>query len=253
MSKSKTKTTHVDPTDLERDAVMTPVVDNEPNNAPFNPSPYPEWVLRDYEPSPTTYWGKRWPDGKEHLVPKKETVLYAQAMAKGEGATPPSKFRATVEKSRSDEISGIVDGFKTMVDAAGKFELGFSFMQGFSNTVTRSLAERIYRKYVYAVSSGRLNTQLHNENGVGGDEQPEWLQKQFDAAMTASSNAAMLVAAHEELWTSYMEYAGTPSYYMDNEITLRFVNVANFLDKQYRDVQPITAGSHAYDDLMNQI
>lgn len=194
---------------------------------------FPDWVYGDYELSPKTLWGKAWPDGKDHLVPKQITIDAVIDLHKqGE-----QHYREMVKLAYSTDetrIKALIDGFETaLAGCAGSDH--FPLLKGIGDQVQTFLAERAYRKYLFVSAADR-----HND-----DAMPDYVENLHTNMMTAAANAGVWYELHSHCW-NYVQWKNAPRYYVDNAIKLRLVNAARYLDENYRSEQPKLAKTSDY-------
>lgn len=190
---------------------------------------YPTWVLQDYEVSSKDYYGKLWPDGRAHLVPK-ESFIEAVLACHNEGMAP-EFIEGMHNQALNDDAAQ--EAYTLMSDCYGKMiELGkphtYNIIVGIGNGATNQLIERAYRRY--------LNDQALD--GLAAEDSPnqDWIVNRGAALMQASIDASVWVRLHKEAcdqadWKppQYVEWA------MKSAITKKCVKLADNNDKKFRN------------------
>ena len=190
---------------------------------------FPDWVFNDYVLSTKTVWGKAWSDGKEHLVPKQTTIDSVINLHKAgeENYLQMVKMAHSTDAAR---IESLKNGYETVLaDATGKDV--FPVLKGIGNQVQVALAERAYRKHLYIAAADRV---------PADQPQPEYVENLQTNMFNAATDAGVWYDLHAHCW-NYVQWKNSPVYYVDNEIKLRLVNAARYIDENYRSVKPVVA------------
>lgn len=198
-----------------------------------NTDTYPPFVFNLYMLSPVTLWNKRWPDGKEHLVPRPETIEGCLQMAIAGEKTIGKMIDLAWAPSNKDNMILLHQSWMDMIGNLDEPYI-FTLMRQLGNATSSALAERAVQKYLYMDSVSRLNLN-------DGEEQPEWLDRQRDRMMQAATIAGTFNYVHGECWR-IAKYSGSPKYYLDFEIKTRLANNASYLEKNYgKNAKPMVS------------
>lgn len=185
---------------------------------------YPPFVYEDYKESNLNLWGKKWTDGKQHLVPKNSTVAAVLQIAKDSENSYGGMFKLAYGDSNKHNMVLLRDTWTNML-AGVDDNYKFPIMRQLGNIVNQALAERAFQKYMYRTMASR-----HDEN----EQEPEWLMAARDRMLRAAAIAGTWVTVHAECW-KLCEYKNLPVYYLENDIKLRLVNNAKYLEERYAD------------------
>ena len=185
---------------------------------------FPPFILQDYKLSKLNFWGKVWADKQEHLIPKNSLVAAVMEVAKNSESNYGGMFRIATGESNASNFTTLKDGFTYMI-ATVDDQFKFPLMRALGNLTNQALAERAFQKYMYMAAASR-----HED----GTDEPEWMLGLKDRMLKASGIAGTYVMIHSECW-KMCEYKGLPKYVLDNEVKLRLVNNAKFLDDRYGD------------------
>jgi hypothetical protein len=181
-------------------------------------------VFNLYKLSPTTLWNKRWPDGKEHLVPRAETIEGCLQMAIAGEKNAGKMIDLAWGKSNAKNMTLLHTNWVDMISNVDESYV-FPLMRQLGNATSTALADRAVQKYLYMDSVSRLNL---NE----GEDQPDWLSRARDRMIQASVMAGTFHYIHHDCWR-IAKYSGDPKYYLDFEIKTRLANNASYLEKNY--------------------
>ena len=112
----------------------------------------------------------------------------------------------------------------------------FPLMRQLGNLTNQALAERAFQKYMYMQAASRQDE---------SKPEPDWLLNLKDRMMKASAMAGTYVVTHGECW-KIAQFNGTPRYTLENEVKLRLVNNARYLENNFGDKpQPLpTVADH---------
>jgi hypothetical protein len=185
---------------------------------------YPPFVFNLYKLSPVTLWNKRWPDGKEHLIPRSDTIEGCIQMAIAGEKTIGKMIDLAWAKSNAHNMTLIHSNWTDMIGQVDEPYV-FGLMRQLGNLAASALAERAVQKYLYMDSVSRLNL-------AEGEDQPEWLNRARDRMIQAATIAGVYTWTHQECWT-IAQYNGKPKYYLEFEIKTRLANNASYLEKNY--------------------
>jgi len=184
---------------------------------------FESWVLIDFEASERTYWGKKWPDGKVHLIPRKTTVQRVIDIHMSSWKYVSKSIDMAMAEKR-DEYTKIRNHYLGIIAEADS-RYHFQILKGVGQTAQTMLAERAYRKDLYLTALNRVKPEE--------DPNPEFLSTAAARMEQAAIDAGFWVSLHMELWRE-MEWDGTPTYYVENDIIFRLVQSAKYLDENYR-------------------
>ena len=245
-NKSKTTVTQFDPADVEREELTYDVktrhdhytedtlADPEGVAARQEHSLYPEWVFNDYTVSKLNIWGKPNEDGKEHLVATASTI---DSIMRLHDAGMQSELIAGMvdlaSGEHSDTIDTLIDNYTNILHSlSGKSH--YAVVKGVGDAATSALAERAYRKHLFISATGRVrDTEA---------ELPPYVEKLQEQMWEAAIDAGVWYKVHNELW-SHLQWKGAPKYYVQNDVKLRLVNAAKYIENNHRAVQPIKAST----------
>lgn len=246
MSKSKTKNIQFDPADIERVELETHVKtqhedytddsQGDPEGAARRAANverqlYPDWVFSDYELSTSNIWGKRNPDGKPHLVASSSTIQ-AILNCHDSGMSNQKEIEGMYSLTSEADVTTLVNHYIQIMDVVGSTQ-HFAVMRGVGDATTAALAERAYRKYLYRSAYDRA-LRTTNANAA----LPEYVENLETRGMEAAAKAGLWHQVHKELW-SYTQWKGSPKYYVENEVKLRLVNAAKYIEANHKAVEPI--------------
>lgn len=180
---------------------------------------YPDWVLRNYQPSKVTAYGKPWTDGQEHLIPRPSTVNDCVETHK-EGMTEPFITNCLAMGVKHADFQKLRDRWIDLIDAAPT-NLQFEVMRGLQSATENALARR-------AISRNTFNEAADNNSS-----KDEYVEKRFDQAMKDATMAGMLVMIHRAAW-QHLQWKNEPQYNrVDNAILLELTRTASFFEKEY--------------------
>lgn len=185
---------------------------------------YPPFVYLDYKPSYLNFWGKKWADNKEHLIPKNSTVAAVIQVHKDSEGKYGKMLELAYAEGNKANMKLILDAYTTMLLGVDK-DFQFPIMQQLGNLANSTLANRAFQKYMYANAAARLDTT---------QDPPEWFAGMRDRMVQAAIQAGTWVNCHMECW-KLMDYKNAPTYFVDNDVKLRLVNNAKFLEDRYGD------------------
>lgn len=200
-----------------------------------NAEAFPPFILADYKLSLTTFWGKAWPDKQEHLIPKQSLVASVMQVAKLSENNYGGMLALATGSSNKANYELIKQGFEFMMLGLDR-EYIFPLMRQLGNLTNQALAERAFQKYMYMQAASRQDD---------NKPEPEWMLNLKDRMMKASAMAGTYVTTHGECW-KIAQFNGVPKYMLDNEIKLRLVNNARYLENNFGDKpQPLpTVADH---------
>ena len=197
---------------------------------------YPDWALNDYEPSPRNYWGKVWPQGNgEYLVPKESTIA-AVMEHHAQGMATIKDMVAMAHQEQAETIKVLKENYESILAGIPDAQK-YPVMKGISNAVQVALAERAYAKHLFTSAYGSIR----DPNA----ELPEFVQRRQDKVFEAAVTAGIWYDLHQHCW-DYVQYKGTPNYYIENDVKFRLINAAKYIDEQYREVRPVVAAAREY-------
>lgn len=197
---------------------------------------YPDWALNDYEPSATTYWGKGWPQGKgEYLVPKEATIA-AVMEHHVQGMATIKDMVAMAHQEQAETIKILKENYESILAGIPDAQK-YPVMKGISNAVQVALAERAYAKHLFMSAYGSVRDPEQ--------ELPEFVQRRQDKVFESAVTAGIWYDVHQHCW-NYVQYKGTPNYYIENDVKFRLINAAKYIDEQYREVKPVVAAAREY-------
>ena len=200
-----------------------------------NAEAFPPFILADYKLSPVSFWGKPWPDKLEHLIPKTALVTSVLQVAKLSENNYGGMLALATGSSNKSNYDHIKQGFEAMMLGLDK-EYIFPLMRQLGNLTNQALAERAFQKYMYMQAASRQDE---------SKPEPDWLLNLKDRMMKASAMAGTYVVTHGECW-KIAQFNGTPRYTLENEVKLRLVNNARYLENNFGDKpQPLpTVADH---------
>ena len=197
---------------------------------------YPDWALVDYEPSTTNFWGKAWNNtGTEHLVPKQATVSSVMDHHT-QGMTTVKEMVAMAHQEQAETISLLKENYESIL-AGISANMIFPVMQGISSCTTTALVERAFTKHLFITAYGSVRDP--------DKELPEFVQRKQDAVFEAAIKAGVWYDVHQHCW-NYVQYKGSPRYYVQKPTINRLIKAAESVDSQYREVKPATAPAREY-------
>ena len=197
---------------------------------------YPDWALNDYEPSPRNYWGKPWPQGNgEHLVPKESTIA-AVMEHHVQGMATVKDMVAMAHQEQGETIKVLKENYESILAGIPDSQK-YPVMKGISNAVQVALAERAYAKHLFISAYGSVRDP--------DAELPEFVQRRQDKVFEAAVTAGIWYDVHQHCW-DFVQYKGTPNYYIENDVKFRLINAAKYIDEQYREVKPVVAAAREY-------
>ena len=197
---------------------------------------YPDWALNDYEPSPRNYWGKPWPQGNgEHLVPKESTIA-AVMEHHVQGMATVKDMVAMAHQEQGETIKVLKENYESILAGIPDSQK-YPVMKGISNAVQVALAERAYAKHLFISAYGSVRDP--------DAELPEFVQRRQDKVFEAAVTAGIWYDVHQYCW-DFVQYKGTPNYYIENDVKFRLINAAKYIDEQYREVKPVVAAAREY-------
>lgn len=197
---------------------------------------YPDWALNDYEPSATNYWGKPWPQGNgEHLVPK-ETTIAAVMEHHVQGMATVKDMVAMAHQEQAETIKILKENYESILAGIPDSQK-YPVMKGISNAVQVALAERAYAKHLFISAYGSVRDP--------DAELPEFVQRRQDKVFEAAVTAGIWYDVHQHCW-DFVQYKGSPKYYIENDVKFRLINAAKYIDEQYREVKPVVAAAREY-------
>ena len=100
-----------------------------------------------------------------------------------------------------------------------------------------ALAERAYAKHLFISAYGSVRDP--------DAELPEFVQRRQDKVFEAAVTAGIWYDVHQHCW-DYVQYKGTPNYYIENDVKFRLINAAKYIDEQYREVKPVVPAAREY-------
>lgn len=243
------KTNHFDPlTEGEREELTAPketthdminddtLADPEgAANRAMTPA-YPDWALVDYEPSAKNFWGKPWTSGDgEHLVPKQATVA-AVMEHHVQGMTTIKEMVAMAHQEKADQIKVLKENYESIL-AGISDDMKYPVMKGISNAVQTALAERAYAKHLFVSAYGSVRDP--------DQELPDFVERRQDKVFEAAVKAGIWYDVHQHCW-NFVQYKGSPKYYVENDVKFRLINAAEYIDSQYRELKPAIAPAREY-------
>jgi hypothetical protein len=243
------KTNHFDPMlEGERKELTSPIetthdminddtlADPEGAAARAEVAAYPDWALVDYEPSTTDFWGKAWNNaGTEHLVPKQ--VAVASVMDHHtQGMTTVKEMVAMAHQEQAETIKTLKDNYESIL-AGISDDMKYPVMKGIANAVQTALAERAYAKHLFVNAYGSVRDP--------DQELPDFVAKRQDKVFESAIKAGVWYDVHQHCW-NYVQYKGSPKYYVENDVKFRLINAAKYIDEQYREVKAATAPAREY-------
>lgn len=184
---------------------------------------YPTFVFIDYRLSDKSYWGKPNPDGKEHLVPKKEAIVAVYDIHLAGEQTIGKMIELARGPANNANFKLIEDAYNSMI-AGTDTEYQFPLMSALASMTSRAFAERAFQKYMYLQAASKLKD---------GEEPPEWFGAMVDRMTKASAACGTWSWVHLCAWKQ-LEWSGSPTYNnVMNDIIMRMVNNARYLEKTY--------------------
>ena len=243
------KTNHFDPlTEGEREELTAPIetthdminddtlADPEGAAARAEVATYPDWATTDFEPSATNLWGKAWPQGKgEYLVPKQSTIA-AVMDHHVQGMATIKEMVAISHQEQAETISILKENYESILAGIPDSQK-YPVMKGISNAVQVALAERAYAKHLFVSAYGSVRDP--------DAELPDFVQRRQDKVFEAAITAGIWYDVHQHCW-NYVQYKGTPNYYIENDVKFRLINAAKYIDEQYREVKPVVPAAREY-------
>lgn len=243
------KTNHFDPLlEGEREELTAPVHtthdminddtlgDPEGAAARAEVAAYPDWALVDYEPSRTNFWGKPWNSaGTEHLVPKQATIASVMEHH-NQGMSTIKEMVSMAHQEKAETIKVLKENYESIL-AGISDDMKYPVMKGISNAVQVALAERAYAKHLFVSAYGSVRDP--------DAELPEYVANRQDKVFEAAIKAGVWYDVHQHCW-DYVQYKGTPKYYVENDVKFRLINAAKYIDEQYREVKAVTAPAREY-------
>ena len=242
------KTNHFDPlTEGEREELTAPVhtthdminddtmADPEGAARRAEEATYPDWALTDYEPSLKNYWGKAWPDGKEHLIPKESTV--AAVMQHHIDGMANIKDMVALAYSTHDEAIKVLKEHYEGICAGIPQRFVYPVMKGLASQVQTAFAERAYAKHLFVGAYGSVRDP--------DAELPEFVERRQTKVFEAAADAGMWYEVHNHMW-NFNTYKNSPQYYVEQDVKFRLISSAKYIDEQYRAVRSPTAPAREY-------
>ena len=197
---------------------------------------YPDWALVDYEPSTTTFWGKPWDSaGTEHLVPKQATVTSVMEHHV-QGMTTIKEMVAMAHQEQAESIKILKDNYESIL-AGISDDMKYPVMKGIASAVQTALAERAYAKHLFVAAYGSVRDP--------DQELPDFVANRQDKVFESAIKAGVWYDVHQHCW-NYVQYKGSPKYYVENDVKFRLINAAKYIDEQYREVKAVTAPAREY-------
>lgn len=251
--KSAAKADHFDPTELETNELTTSVKTTqddytedpaqdpegvEARSGTEHKEMFPFWVLDEFEVSPNNLWGREWPDGGEHLVPRQTTidaVIHThEAHSTDEGwATGMRKLALTHIASIKAHQENYESIFSEVSSETGE---QFQIIRSVQNIVQALLAERAYKIYLFRKAAGSVRDQTK--------PLPDYVEKAQERMYLAATTAGVWYEVFMHLH-QYAGYKNEPRFYVENDIRNRLVNVANYHDTNNR-AAGVTANASEY-------
>lgn len=187
------------------------------------PNEYPSWVFYEYFLSNKTLWGKAWPDGKEHLVPKSSFVnAVIDTHIEGEKTLGKMIELAFADSNKANTLL-LLDAWTTIFVGVDKTYV-FEHMQALGRMTQSALARRAFDKYTYLSAASRLNP---------NEDEPEWFMNRRSRMIEAATKAGTYCRIHSEMW-QLLEWKNSPNYNnVANEIKLLIVNQAKWIEDNY--------------------
>lgn len=244
-NKSKTKVTQFDPSDLEREELTHDIETRHDHytddsigdpegaaaRAQYQESAlYPDWVFNDFTVATHNIWGKRWEDGKEHLVAQQSTIDTVMRLH-DEGMSSFTMIDGMTSLADDSTVATMIDNYTNILEAVGS-NFHYAVVKGIGDATTTALAERAYRKHLYTAAFGRVR----DVNA----ELPPYVENLQTQAMEASANAGVWYLVHKAVW-EHLQWSNAPKYYVLNDVKLRLVNAAKYIEANHRAVQPVKA------------
>ncbi len=193
---------------------------------------YPGWVFYEYLLSKYSLWGKPWPDGKEHLIPKKQFIANVVGMhIEGEN-TIGKMIELALAPSNLGNTNILLSAYTTMFVGVDKPYI-FPQMQSLGRIAQGALARRAFDKYAYVSAASRWDS---NPESLNSDE-PEWLKNMESRMLEAATVAGTWCRVHSEMW-HILEWKSNPTYHnVENEIKLLATNQAKWIEDNYGPVK----------------
>lgn len=188
---------------------------------------YPFWVLEEYRPSKSTYWGKPNPDGKEHLIPKESLVkAVIQTHINGE-ATLGKMIELAHGATNAVSFKALTESYEFMFMTADKSYL-YSIMNSLSGITRAAFADRAFTKYSFLSALQRQKPDVV--------DLPEYMDFLKERMLQSATMCGTWASIHSKMWT-LMEYKNSPTYVVDNEIRMKLVQNAKFLESRNKPIE----------------
>lgn len=180
---------------------------------------YPEWVYNNFIPSKKTYYGKPWPDGGEHLIPR--AFVIKQIMDVHEASMQPEPIEGCMKMG--EKMTGFAEirhAYAVLLDTLPS-TMHFDFMNSIGDMTNRALARRAISKQRYLEAAERTGTK------------EEYLSDQYTRAMTNSEQAGAMLWIHRDCWRT-LQWKGEPKYLrVENAVVLEQISAARNIEERY--------------------
>lgn len=195
---------------------------------------FPEWVYGNFMLSSKTYYGKSWPDGGKHLIPRE--VVVREIMSVHEESMENEALEGCLRLGLSlDGFESFKENYLNLIDNAPQFAQ-FDIMNGLQNSVERALARRAISKYRYLEAADRTGTK------------EEYLSDLYSYAMRDATQAGALIWIHRDAWRS-LQWKSEPKYIrVQNAVVLEQISAAKRVEEKYgtaSNVKQATTGDYA--------
>jgi hypothetical protein len=187
---------------------------------------YPSFVLEDYEMSDRMSNGRKWDDGRKHLIPKQITLRRVYDLH--ESGMKPETFLEMKRRAHREQeqlVTQYLTGYRHIVDNDDPREV-FEVMRSIGDICNRALADRAVRKHQFISMSDRMKM---NDDG----SMPESLEKAETSMRIASEKAGVWTLVHNTLWKE-LGWKGEPRYYANYAIDVKLRDLAKYFEDNFR-------------------
>lgn len=210
-----------------------PTTDPDISKRQTTQNDFPGWVFYEYKLDKVNLWNKPWPDGKEHLVPKKQFIANIVGMhIEGEN-TIGKMIELALMPTNIGNTNILLSAYTTMFVGIDKPYI-FPQMQSLGRIAQGALARRAFDKYAYLSAAERWE---NSQDAKDNKDEPEWLGSMYTRMLEAATQAGTWCRVHSECW-HILEWKNNPTYNnVENEIKLLAVNQARWIEDNHGPVQ----------------
>lgn len=187
---------------------------------------FPAWILEEYKLSRSSYWGKPNLDGKDHLIPKESLIRAVIQVHKNGEETIGKMIELAHGTSNAVNFKAMMESHEFMFMTMDKNFL-YPMMNGLNNLTRGAFADRAFTKYSFlsALQRQKPDTDL-----------PDYMDFLKERMLQAAAMCGTCVAVHSKMWT-IMQYKNSPTYTVDNEIKMKLVQNAQYLEKRNKPIE----------------